>query len=41
VEALIAGLTDEALSALSRSDLSVPARSVLADLAVAATSRRG
>ncbi len=41
VEALIAGLTDEALAALSRSSLSASAREVLADLAVAATSRRG
>ena len=41
VEALIAGLTDEALAALARSSLSAPAREVLADLAVAATSRRG
>jgi geranylgeranyl diphosphate synthase type I len=41
VEALIAGLTEEALSALSRSSLSASAHSVLADLAVAATSRRG
>ena len=41
VEALIAGLTEEALSALSRSSLSASAHAVLADLAVAATSRRG
>jgi geranylgeranyl diphosphate synthase, type I len=41
VEALIAGLTQEALSALRASTLAEPARTALADLAVAATSRRG
>jgi geranylgeranyl diphosphate synthase type I len=41
VEALIAGLTDEALAALHTGPFAEPARSVLADLAVAATSRRG
>jgi geranylgeranyl diphosphate synthase type I len=40
-EALIAGLTEEALAALRASALAPSARSVLADLAVAATSRRG
>jgi geranylgeranyl diphosphate synthase, type I len=41
VEALIAGLTQEAMAALGASAMAEPARSVLADLAVAATTRRG
>jgi geranylgeranyl diphosphate synthase type I len=41
VEALIADLTEDALSALAHSCLSPSSRAVLADLAVAATARRG